>query len=102
MCNVLGNFIAGFVRIWEYHVFFRTLTTSTTLLAADVLNFSHAAEAIGFPDKLSRGETTTLAFPDRARGILTKKMTSEFRETCEALARPVRAQAKLSDSPSRA
>ena len=91
MCNTLENFVAGFVRIWEFRVLVRTLTTSTTWLAADVLNVFNVAEAIGFPDKLSRGETTTLAFPDRARGIPTKKMTSEFREMCEELARPVRA-----------
>lgn len=54
----------------------------------NVLNIFNENSSKGYSSKLKRDETTILAFLDRAKGILTNKMTTENREMFENLARP--------------
>lgn len=64
--------------------------TSPNIGFKNVLNVFNENSSKGYPNKLKRDETTILAFLDRAKGILTKKMTAEYREMFEDLVRPQR------------
>lgn len=56
----------------------------------NVLNVFNENSSKGYSQKLKRDETTILAFLNRAQGILTNKMTTEYRKMFEDLARPQR------------
>ncbi len=57
-----------------------------------MLNVFNENSAKGRPNKLVRSETTILEFLDRAEDILTTKMTPDYRDMFEKLARPQRTE----------